>query len=138
MPLPLVDHSDRFLVSFFTDIEDMISILDQFSSFSMYFIYEWTSGIDPAYLPRSKSSEITRTTPMCRYDKQGSFWNFRNIRFKYYSSFLKHTNDEIIMDDLMIHINSLIWIVHDDLHKHIDRTMDSCTVSTWIGHIDGK
>ena len=98
----------------------------------MYFLYEWASGIDPPDFFLTKPIEITRPRPMSRYHDERSLWNICEIRLEYNSSLLKHTNDEIIMDDLMIDIYLLVWIGSDDLHEHIDSAMDSSTVATGI------
>ena len=104
----------------------------------MYFLYEWASSIDPPDFFLTKRIEITRPSSMSRYHDERSLWNIFEIRLEYNSSFLKHTNDEIIMDDLMIDIYFLIWIGSDDLHEHIDSAMDSSTVATGICGKDGK
>lgn len=128
----LIDNSESLLMSPLPDIEDMISLRDEFASFTMYLLDQWTRGIDPAYMPLAQRSEITRSSAMSRYHDEGSIWDTSNIRFEYDSPAFEHLDDEGIVYDLVIHIDRLYRIRGDDLHEHIDRSVDSGTVATRI------
>ena len=101
----MVDHSHRLLMSFFSDIEDMIPFLDTTTRLAVYFFDERTGCVDPTDIALLKRSKKTRTRTMGWYYHQRSCRDGIYIWFKYHSLPLEKRNNMTIVNNLMIDIN---------------------------------
>jgi hypothetical protein len=133
--LSFIHHSYRLLMTTFSEIEDMISLLDQFSRFSVDLLDERTGGITPSHFFLSELLEVARSCSMCRYDDEASLGYLLEIRLEYDSPLLEHAHNKRIMNNLMIHIDRCRMSRHY-LHEHADRAVDSGAVATRICGID--
>jgi hypothetical protein len=112
-----------------SDIEDMISLLDQISCFSVDLFDEGTGSINPSYLPISELLKVARTCTMSGYDDEALLGDFLEIWFEYDSLSFEHPHDKAVVDNLMIHIDRC-RMIRDYLHEHADRTVDSGAVAS--------
>ena len=136
MCIRFIDNSDGFLMSFFPNIENMISFFYEFFSFFVYLINEWARGIYPMYIFLFKCLKIGRSCPMSRDYEETPVRDIFKIAFKNNSFSFKHSYHKSIVNNLMIHKDRW-WKFFDNFHEHSDSPIYSSTIPPWKCGING-